>query len=262
MNRTTSKITSLRFSACAVAITLCAGGTAPLYAQTTVGVLNPNPNSLTIQDSPNNVGNANFLTQANMSVAVANAFNNNQGGVVNWDSANGWVSGVNALFSTVSYGTSQSQLLTITRADGNATYTFGANNNTPTLTTSGDQYLGFQNSSSPVTLTFDKGLSAWGITEINRFASRDVTFSFTLADNTVINYALQNQDPTSGNTGPLNWYGFQASDANPLVKVSLVASGFVRFDDMAFITAVPEPSSAALAGLGLASLVVLRRRRN
>jgi len=113
-----SRITNLRLSACAVAVTLCAGGAAPLYAQTTVGVLNPNPNSLTIQDSPNNVGNANFVTQAAMGSLITTAFANNKGGVINWDTANGWVSGANATAFTVTYGTSQSPSLTLTRADG------------------------------------------------------------------------------------------------------------------------------------------------
>src|SRR5690242_15047649 len=154
---------------CAAALFLAANSFAA--DPTTVGVLNPNPSSLTIQDSPNNVGNANFLTQANMSLAVGNAFNNNQGGVVNWDSANGWVLNANALSFAVSYGTSQSQLLTITRADG-AGNTFGVTSGNGSTTTSGDQYLGFQNLTTPITLTFDKGLSAWGITQLDRFGSR------------------------------------------------------------------------------------------
>lgn len=259
-----SRTTNLHLGACAAAVTLCAGFASPAFAATptTVGVLNPTPGIQTIVDSPNNVGNSYFLTQANMSLAVGNAFNNNQGGVINWDSANGWVSGVNALSFTVSYGTSQSQLLTITRADGGGANTFGASLPSGSPPTSGDQYLGFQNSGSPVTFTFDQGLSAWGITQLNRFASRDVTMSFTLADLTVISYSLQNQDPNSNNTGPLNWYGFQASDANPLMQVTIIANGFVRYDDMAFVVAVPEPSSMALAGLGLAFLVVLRRWQN
>ncbi len=149
------------------------------FAQTSVGVLNPNPNSLVIQDSPANVGHANFLTQAGMSSLITTAFANNTGGVINWDSANGWVNGVNALSFTVSYGVSQSQSLTLGRADGGGASTFGATGNAGSPATSGDQILGFQNSGSPVTLTFDKGLSAWGITQLNRFAGRDVTMSFT-----------------------------------------------------------------------------------
>ena len=235
-------------------------------AMTTVSALNPTPPPAGIVDSPANVGNANFITQSAMATAVANAFNNNTGGVIDWEPANGWVANTqNALSQTVSYGTSQSGLLTITRNDG-AGNTFGPTTAGGSPTTSGVNYLGFSGSGSPVTLSFGTGLLDWGMTELNRFASRTVTFSFTLADSTVINYAAQTQDPLANNSDANNWYGFQASAANPLVGVTITANGFARFDDMAFIvapTAVPEPGSLALIGVGsMFAFNMLRRRKN
>lgn len=260
MNSTPSITSSLainRLSACAVALALAAGASAPALAATTVGVLNPNPNALVIVDSPNNVGNPNFLTQAAMSAQVATAFNNNLGGVIDWEPGNGWIAnGQNFASHTVSYGIAQSSSLTIS-VNG----TMGPTTANGTLASSGVNYLGFQQNVSPNTLSFSSGLTAWGMTELNRGASRDVTFTFTLLDNSTISYALQNQ---SG-SGNLNWFGVQALDSNPIIKVNFVASGFTRFDDMAFIvssTAIPEPSTAALFGLGLLATLGAARRRD
>lgn len=233
------------------------------FAATTVGVIDPTPQGQTIQDSPNNVGNANFITRSAMDTLMATAFANDTGGVINFDSANGWVGNVNASSFAVTYGTSQTNTLTLSRTDGGGTNTFGPSSGAGTTQTSGDLYVGFQNSGSPIEFTFSQGLSAWGITQLNRFASRDVTMSFTLADSTVINYATQNQDPNNDNTGALNWYGFQASNANPLTKVTITSNGFVRYDDLAVVVAppVPEPSTAMVLMGGVGMLALLRRRK-
>jgi len=227
---------------------------------TTVGVLDPTPNGQTIVDSPANVGNANFLTESSLNSLISTAFANNTGGVITFDTVDGWANNVNANAFTVSYGTSQSSLFTLTRGDGGNT--MGPSSGANTTQVSGGQFLGFQNSASPIILNFSQGLVDWGFTELNRGASRDVTLSFTLADSSVINYALQNQDPSGNNSGSLDFYGFQASAANPLISVTITANGFTRWDDMAFIT-VPEPGAISLAIAGGVSLsfMIARRRK-
>jgi PEP-CTERM motif len=252
-----------RISACAIAFALLTTENVTVFgAETTVSALNPTPPAVGIVDSPANVGNASFVTQATMTLAVANAFNNNTGGVIDWEPANGWSANTqNALSQTVSYGTSQANLLTITRNDG-AGNTFGPTTGSGSPTTSGVNYLGFSGVGSPVTLNFSTGLVDWGMTQLDRFASRSATFTFTLADNSTITYAAQTQDPSANNTGADNWYGFQASASNPLVSVGITANGFVRFDDMAFVVAAPEPGSMVLLGMGCITGLVAYRRRS
>jgi hypothetical protein len=254
------KFLSARLSAPAIGLILLASANRNVFgAMTTVSALNPTPPPPGVIDSPANVGNADFLTLSTATSAVATAFTNNTGGVIDWEPANGWVANAqNASSQTVSYGISQNGFLTITRTDsGN---TFGPTTGGGTPTTSAVNYLGFSGSASPITLTFSQGLADWGMTELNRFASRTVTFSFTLADNTTINYAPQTQDPLANNSDANNWYGFQAPANNPLVQVSFTANGFVRFDDMAFIvSSVPEPTSLGLFGIGVLALAAYRR---
>jgi hypothetical protein len=233
----------------------------------TVGVLNPTPPPPGIVNSPANALNPVFLSVGNMTLDVATAYANNKGGVIDWEGANGWIAnGQNFVSQTNSYGTAHLNQLIITRIDTNPAALFGPTTLSGTPTTSGTNYLGFAGPASPVVLTFSKGLDSWGMTELNRGASRTVTFSFTLLNGTVINYAPQTQNPSGDNTAANNWFGISVNDLNPITTVSFTADGFVRFDDMAFIvslTPIPEPATSAILGLGsLVGIMALRRRRN
>jgi hypothetical protein len=255
----------LKIGLCAIAIV---GFISTSQAQMrTVGVLNPTPPPPGIVNSPANALNPVFLSVGNMALDVATAYASNNGGVIDWEGANGWIAnGQNLVSQTVSYGTAQANLLTITRIDTNPASLFGPTTLSGTPTTSGTNYLGFAGVSSPVVLNFSKGLDSWGMTELNRGASRTVTFSFTLLNGTVINYAPEIQNPSGNNLVADNWFGISVNDLNPITSVSFTADGFVRFDDMAFIvslTPIPEPATSAILGLGsLVGIMALRRRRS
>jgi len=247
----------------AVALTLLGALPGAFAANpTTVSVFDTNPGGQTIQNSPNNLANLNFVTQSTMSSLMTTAFANNTGGVITFDTAQGWSQNVNQNAFTVSYGTSQSSLLTLTRTDGAGNNTFGSTSGSGTTQVSGDAFVGFQNSSSPLTFSFSQGLVDWGITQLSRSGDRTVTLSFTLQDSSVVSLAA---DTVLNNSTTLNWYGFQATSANPIESVTISSpNGYVRFDDMAFVVAtVPEPGSISLAiagGLSL-SFIIARRRK-
>ena len=249
INKKTCKVMSFALALTAFAFTA--------QGQTTVGALNPNPPSAGIVDSLANAANANFVTQASMATIVSSAFIGNTGGVINWQAANGWVANLSNTVETVSYGNSQGNSLTITRNDG-ANY-FGASIGGGTTGTSGAQYLAFNGTGSPVDLTFSYGLLYWGMAIVDRSATRTAQLTFTLADSTTITYATDTQ--TSG--GPAIWFGVQASSSDPIVGVTLTASGFTRWGDMAFVVApVPEPTTLTLLGFGALTGIVAFRRRS
>jgi hypothetical protein len=205
----------------------------------TVGVINPDAgtNGLTVVDSPANVGDANFLTVAAMGSLMTTEFTNNNGGVINWDAAQGWTGSATS-FDTV-YGAGQAETLTISMAppvDGGAPTAFGQGSGGGSTATSGPGtfmvFSGGSGAGTPVTFNFSKGLSAWGITQLARSGDRTVTMSFTLANASVITYA---PDTVTDSSTTLNWYGIQVSSANPIMSVTITSNGFVRYDDMAFV---------------------------
>lgn len=215
-----------------------------------VGVINPDAgtNGVTVVDSPANVGNAHFITAAAMGSLMTNKFADNTGGVINWDAAQGWFDSGTSF--SVAYGASKSKSLTISLAppvDGGAPTLFGTSTGGGTTATSSSTYLAFgggPGAGTPVTFNFSEGLSAWGITQLARFGDRTVTMSFTLADDSVINYA---PDTVTDSSTTLNWYGVQVPASNPIMSVTITSNGFVRYDDMAFVVSGPVAGYASWA---------------
>ncbi len=65
------------------------------------------------------------------------------------------------------------------------------------------------------------------------------------------------------NTQTAGWVGFSDSSPFTSVTISVAGNGAIAFDDVAFVTVTPEPSSAALVASGLIGVAAfLRRRRN
>jgi hypothetical protein len=187
-----------------------------------------------------------------MTTDVLAAYNNNTGGVWTFDTS--FVGAASGDTFSLSYGVSQTSTLLLTYTDntgggvnqggGNAVYASGSN------------FLGL-GGGAPFTRTFtpDQPLQSIGIFELNRGdAGRLFTFSATFADNTVLTTG-------TGNGGTTFWNGFTATGTNYITSFSISGTGgLTRYDDMAFVVAVPEPSSAALLGL-VGFGAILRRRR-
>ena len=210
------------------------------------GTLNANGTPFT-----ENTGNT--ITVGVMTTDVLAAYNNNTGGVWTFDTA---FSGASGDTFSLNYGVSQNPINTLV-----LTYTDNTGGGTAQGTgnpvyASGTNYMGFSGA-TPFTRTFtpDQPLQSIGIFELNRFdPARLFTFSATFADNSVITTG-------TGNGNATFWNGFTATGTNYITSFSISGTGgLTRFDDMAFVVAVPEPSSAALLGL-VGFGAILRRRR-
>jgi hypothetical protein len=268
-----------------------------------VGVLDPNPNSQTLVDAASNT--AGGVTLANFKTMIIAAYANNTGGVLDFQelyqggswpnnnngAANGTTVGNGAANPVVgSYGTSLSNTMSFYRLEGDtllAADGIDANTNQGTNvisggwntsggsgtglvnfsggtavidgtgSTAGGGYMGITGDGSPCTLVFSSNpLSAFGITGLPRGSSRATNIVFTLSDSTT--FTTSNDLITTSAV----FYGYQAPSGLSITKVQINnPNGVNRFDDLAFVVAVPEPASLILMGLSGVSLLVLRRRR-
>lgn len=208
--------------------------------------------TLNVNVTPSTENTGNTITAGVMTTDVLAAYNNNTGGVWTFDTSFAAASG--DTFS-LSYGASQTSTLVLTYIDNTGGGTAQATGNP--VYASGTNFMGFSGA-TPFTRTFtpDQPLQSIGIFELNRFdAARLFTFSATFADNSVVTTGV-------GNGGSTYWNGFTATGTNYIKSFTITGSGtgLTRYDDMAFVVAVPEPSSAALLGL-VGFGAILRRRR-
>jgi hypothetical protein len=285
---------------------------APLTVDS-LGVLDPNPNTLTMTDALSNTSlGANGVTLANFQTLITSSFAANKGGVLDFQEAfqggtwpnnpaaspnNGVTVGnssANAI--TATYGVSQIPTMSFFRnsatdgidaainqglnvisgggstRSGSGTSFWDFTTSPPTsspgpaggnIIAAGGGYMGITGAAA-VELDFNNGLSAFGITGLPRGATRHTQITLTLSDNSTI---VGSNDIVG--TSAVFW-GFQLTPAQLASGLSITKASFAhpdgvnRYDDLAFVVAVPEPASLALVGVGSLGMVVLglRSRRS
>ena len=209
----------------------------------TVGVINPN--AKTILEATGNSSTVSTFTSD-----ITTAFANNTGGVWNFDGAGFFVD--NGETITLNYGTSLANSLSLTLS-GNQ---INQGNVSGESTSGAATMLGFSGDASTRTFISSVPLLSIGIISTDRGdAGRIPALTVTFQDTTTAS--------TSGANGDNYFFhSISGTISNPIVSFSLSQNAFIRYDDFGFITAVPEPASAAsLAGLLAIGCVALRRRR-
>ncbi|MGF1448593.1 MAG: PEP-CTERM sorting domain-containing protein [Opitutales bacterium] len=214
----------------------------------TVGVYDEqidNLSTITAEAVGNNISFVDFQAD------VASAFAADTGGV--WDFETDW--GPATPLFDINYGVSGSNVLSLT-----STQNLGRNatGNSGTVGISGDFHLGIANNSG-ATWSFGSGLTHFGLTGISRVGARTVTLTLTLADGTEIAYDAETI-PNVNTEEAAIFFGYEASELNPIIAAEIGTDNFTRFEDFGFI-AVPEPSTYALLFGGLSLVVAVFRRR-
>ena len=206
-----------------VAIALVFGGASRTFgvgiAVGTVGTYAANPTPLTINDAASN-SVTNGISLANFRTLMTTSFAANTGGVIDNEdqSAGGTIVGkwrnngttygdgiANAI--SVSYGTAQTNTLSLYRSDLDATglpVGLNANSNNGTNIVSGTSYLGIPANASPINLVFGKGLSALGLTEVPRGALRVDTLTAILDNASTL---VGSTETITANNTPARFFG-------------------------------------------------------
>jgi hypothetical protein len=129
----------------------------------------------------------------------------------------------------------------------------------------GGAYMGITGTGSPATFVFNNGLSFFGITALPRGATRDTLIALT---ETPIGGGAPISVPIGGATvvGTSAVFFGQTANAGFTITGATFTNpngqGVNRYDDMAFVVAVPEPTSLALLVIGGVPLAFVACRAN
>lgn len=255
-----------------------------LNAQTlgTVGVYDENvvnTNAWNL-DVPAGIQVSSSILGADFTTDVLTAFNNNMGGVANFDGAGeslNFTDGVSANNRMI-LGTGSALQLDFTLTDTSANLIPNGNQITTNtgnsrLPISGDARLAIRNDmvftfngiydAAGTTLLTGHGVSQFGITMLSR-DNRDWTGNVvvTFSDNstqTITALTVAQSDDTTD-----TFIGFKAPTGLFINQVAFTRTGGGEytggFDDLG-IVAIPEPGTLALVGIALGSLALFRRRK-
>jgi hypothetical protein len=228
------------------------------------------------RDAFNTAGNATLVAAgqiinlATFSTDVSAAFLNDLGGIINFDQ------GTDATpyqSFTASYGTSQSKTLTATMTSSTGVSPYGSgfqlvpNITTAAMTTSGVSgllnHMGSGSGSNNFGIAFDVPLSEIGVTWLQRTASRTASVKVILDDGSSIDFAQESQTawvPANGDPDQDTFFGAKAPAGRAITAIRFGFSAASRIDDLAFVVAVPEPSSYIMVLAGLACLGIVFRK--
>jgi hypothetical protein len=143
-------------------------------------------------------------------------------------------------------------------AGGVAKYNFTTQAYDPTAPDVGGAYMGVVGGAA-LELNFLTGLQAFGITGLPRGATRHTQLTFTLSDSTT----FTSSNEVVGTSAV--FFGGQVTPAQAALGLTITKVAFAhpdgvnRYDDLAFVVPVPEPSCMGL--MGTACLVIMLRRR-
>ena len=191
----------------------------------------------------------NDITLAAFRTLVDDAYDNDAGGVINFEAGNQSL----APSFTANYGTSGTETLTVTE---------GTNSDNP----SGWQLTADKDSAGAISGTkvlrgahdwdfdFDTGLTAVAITFIERNNKNPtVVATIELQDGT-------RTEKFNATASDDTFFAYTASASNPIVSLEIATGDYHEVDELGFVI-VPEPGTLALLGLGGLGILA-RRRRN
>ena len=199
----------------------------------------------------------NDITLADFRTLVDNAYDNDAGGVINFDELSDTL--LNGF--TADYGASGTETLTVTVGSNNVPGSGQSGSAWNVRNASGSNGA----ISDPKVLRgaftwdfdFDTGLTAVAGTIIRRsLAGGDVTATVELQDGTRITKVTDQAIGTNTDV----FFAYTASAGNPIVSLELANGEFNEFDELGFVI-VPEPATLALLGLGGAVMLAGRKRR-
>lgn len=211
-----------------------------------------NVNTIEQEASISNISLGNFTT------LMASSFTAGTGGVINFD-----VSLSDSSSFTASYNGGLSTLTVTMNAAASGNQWNTTNQDASTWAISGTRYLG-TNANSQARFDFSTPLTHFGITQLWRNANRTGAVTVFYDDSTSVSVgnfsSLGGSNVGTVNQTPDVFFGWAAPSGKAITRVDIIGDGFIRYDDLGFVV-IPEPSTAALFGVGLIGFILARRRR-
>jgi hypothetical protein len=237
---------------CCCATLLELGRDAAAVTYTGVGIYDESATVIAPNETSNQVdtnaaagtGVGTNVSVAQFTVDVLNAYNNNVGGVCDFEGPT-ITNDLDTSFN-VTYGAAQAKMLTVnltTASGGTPANAFETGQQNTSLPVSGIQYYGLSTGSA-YGLTFSKPLVAIGITALSRTANRTVnSVTITLDDATT--YIFGSEPITAsvaGVNGPDDtFFGYAAPAGRTITRIAVVPNNSMRWDELGFITAPDAP---------------------